>query len=698
MKTLINTLFLNHPSYQHHVWYQNIQTAKAFLNALILLIVPMVSMAQEAPKALQESNLEIRTLTERVDPNGWLFFSGETRLEEGDLFSKYTEAMGLGRDDKMVVTSDITDELGLTHVKYKQEYKGIPVDGGEYIVHIKGCEEYLASGEIVENLQLEPNPRISKSQALILALEATNSRSFAWENEEWETELKEEEENSKATYLPEPTMVITAPLASERGERIYNLAYRYLIQLVNPNQVLQVDINALDGQTINVINTTIECFKSHKHSSTCSHNHDSNKMDVENSNGNYATGTATTSYYGNRQIQTQKRGFPRNDYILNDKTRGKGITTKDNCCSGNIKDKDNIWLPNQSKFTQAHWTIGRSWDYFKNVHGRNGTDGNGRKLKVKANLDNSNAYYSENLFGQTITVGHFTGNPLSTMDIMAHEYTHGITRATAGLKYQGESGALNESFSDIFGTMAESYSGAGSFDWTMGEDASWTIRNLSNPQQFNQPDTYKGQDWVSTSSSSDHGGVHTNSGVQNKWFVLLADGGTHNGINVQGIGKTKAAKIAYRNLSVYLNSGSNYMSARIGAINSAKDLYGPCSAELIATTNAWAAVKVGNPFEGNCVKIIGVTNICIDLNMLPRTFTAQGLTGSTFTWSQIPSNWTYTIGGQGNNKLTLKSVNTNGVNLPKTYNIKVTSNQGGSDNHFVTIRKCFIDPPCGDIE
>jgi len=189
-------------------------------------------------------------------------------------------------------------------------------------------------------------------------------------------------------------------------------------------------------------------------------------------------------------------------------------------------------------------------------------------------------------------------------DIVAHEYTHGVTDFTANLKYYNEHGALNESFSDIFGEVAERYM-RGTNDWIIGADFVINpnfngIRNMSNPKDetmtTEQPDTYLGVNWKT--GFNDNGGVHTNSGVQNYWFYLLAEGGS--GVNdngdaytVDGIGIDKAAAIAYRNLAVYLTPTSEYADARTGAILAAEDLYGVGSDEALQTEAAWYAVGIG---------------------------------------------------------------------------------------------------------
>ena len=187
----------------------------------------------------------------------------------------------------------------------------------------------------------------------------------------------------------------------------------------------------------------------------------------------------------------------------------------------------------------------------------------------------------------------------NTDDIMGHEFTHGVTQASAGLVYEKESGALNKSFSDIFGEMVESWS-EGNCDYLVGGDRG-AIRSFITPKSYNDPDTYLGKQvgfhQLYPCKSNDYCGVHTNSGVQNHWFYLLSEGGSGTNdkgdkYNVTGITRFKARLIAYRGLTTYLTSSSNYIDARAASLHAAWDLYGQCSQEIISVGDAWHAVGV----------------------------------------------------------------------------------------------------------
>lgn len=316
--------------------------------------------------------------------------------------------------------------------------------------------------------------------------------------------------------------------------------------------------------------------------------------------------------------------------------------------SGRIVIKSNPAL-------DAHWGMQNVYDYYLKTFNRDSYNGLGTMIyqfidayeKVGTHsLCNAFASYDINGSGYMV-YGLGNGEEMTevvALDVMAHEYTHMVTdfNGHGGLEYIGESGALNESFSDIFGCSVEFYTLGDEANWLIGEDIMVNysnLRDMSDPKnsmdglilkadyredlielygkdyydylpdtlQIPQPDTYKGEFWADTSDDTeegDNGGVHTNSGVQNKWFYLLCEGG--NGTNdngdaytVAGIGIDKAQRIAYRNLIHYLTPTASYWDSRNGSLNAAKDLYGENSVEYKAVEDAWYAVGVGSISSSN---------------------------------------------------------------------------------------------------
>jgi bacillolysin len=228
---------------------------------------------------------------------------------------------------------------------------------------------------------------------------------------------------------------------------------------------------------------------------------------------------------------------------------------------------------------------------------------------------------------------------IQILDIIAHEFTHGVTQTSANLVYSKESGALNESFSDIFGISCYNWFSNGNNPniWLIGFDRknpantaqSLYIRNMSNPNDKGDPDTYLGTNWVSTTTPTDVGGdnwgVHRNSGVQNFMYFLLVNGGigvNDNGTNytVTGIGINNAQVIAYRALTVYLSINSQYADARNAWIHAAVDLYGSCSNQAIEVGKAWNAVGLAPPVINQTTNYCGTFGSTIFTANSPNIF------------------------------------------------------------------------------
>jgi Zn-dependent metalloprotease len=238
---------------------------------------------------------------------------------------------------------------------------------------------------------------------------------------------------------------------------------------------------------------------------------------------------------------------------------------------------------------EAYDYLGATYDYFFGQHGRDSYNDAGAALRatVHYGVNENNAYWNglRMIFGDGFT----------TDDVTAHELTHAVTQFTANLIYLNQSGALNESYSDIFGEIVDlDYAlgnDAGDQDYLMGEDLPiGAIRDMSNPPLFGDPD--KVSDYRCKDPIDDNGGVHTNSGIPNKAAYLMAEGGSHNGRNVTGIGRVKMGLIQYRALSVYLVASSGLVD-NYNALNQAcDDLYGSGSFECQQVDAALLAVEM----------------------------------------------------------------------------------------------------------
>ena len=473
-----------------------------------------------------------------------------------------------------------TDQLGYTHKRYQVLVDGVPVENGIFVLHIKAGKVEKYNGYIFNAISIATTPSLSEDAALRYATSSIGASVYKWNLPEEEAFIKREQNNPAATFFPKGQLVIQQKGGLNSSSE-FILCWKFDIYAHKPMGRYDVYVNAQTGEIVK----------------------SGNKICTVD-----AAGTATTVYRGVRSLTTDNTG---SSYRLREAARGSGIRTY-NMRTGttygsavDFTDTDNNWNnvnPAKDQYApDAHWGAEKTYDFYLSK-GRNSIDGSGYLLNLYMHydVDYDNAYWD----GTRMTFGdggsYFSFRPLVSLDITAHEVSHGLDQYTANLDYLNESGALNESFSDIFGTAVEYYADPSYNNWTMGEDLrTGGIRSMASQNPYGNPDTYFGTNWYT--GSADNGGVHTNSGVQNFWYYLLAAGGTGtndigNAYTVTGQGRTKATDISWRNMVVYLTNTADYADARFYAIQSATDLYGACTAEVIATTNAWYAVGVGAAF------------------------------------------------------------------------------------------------------
>ncbi len=477
--------------------------------------------------------------------------------------------------DKLELLQLKEDQLRSKHYKYQQFHNGVKVEGAQFILHIDGEGSMVANGKLVNNISSPYQNQLNEELALSKALGFIGADEYYWEDEYMEALIRRIKNDESASFYPVGELVYADKSYSQDGSK-YSLNWKFDIYAKGDKMRNYVYVNALNG-SISFSMTGIHETESE--------------------------GTAVTRYHGEQQIITDSTGASDQDFILHDSSRGGGIVTynmqeeTDYALAVDFTDADNFWDNANDEMDDAagdtHWSQEMTYDYYLSLHGRDSYDDNGSEMV-------SFIHYDENYFnafwnGLFMTYGDGSIDPLTSIDIIGHEFTHGVTGNSAGLIYYSESGALNESFSDIFGTAIEFFGIPDSADWLMGL-GNFNFRNLADPNSFNDPDTYHGSHWVY--SEADNQGVHTNSSVMNKWFYLLSEGGIGetdfgNEYEVEGITIIKASTIAYRNLTVYLTPSSTYSDARLGAIQSAEDLFGSCSNEVLQTIKAWYAVGLG---------------------------------------------------------------------------------------------------------
>jgi len=285
-------------------------------------------------------------------------------------------------------------------------------------------------------------------------------------------------------------------------------------------------------------------------------------------------------------------------YELNGLSRGKGIITYDQSSGKNVRVTSLSKSFHDGASVDAHGNAMKVYDYFKNTFGRNSVDDKGQQLISAVHVGDkwNNASWN----GVQMSYGDGDGITRAfysaALDVAAHEMAHGVTQHTANLTYRNESGALNESMSDIFGAMVDRD------DWLIGENVvvnkseKIAIRSMSNPAEIVDVRTesgYSPDHWSKRYIGTlDSGGVHINSSINNKAAYLISDGGTHYGVTVQGVGREATEQIYYRALTLYLTQSSNFSMMRQAAIQAATDLYGSNSAEVKAVKAAYTAVGI----------------------------------------------------------------------------------------------------------
>ncbi len=499
------------------------------------------------------------------------------------------------------IYSDLQDELGAIHYRVRHHYKGIPSLLSMGILHSKSGKISSINGDFVSESQFSGKRVINSDQAREKALRFLPAEVYYWQDSLQNEMLRRATGNQDTGYFPKGELMYCPP-AFKLGDS-HRLCYRFDVLALTPLLGKSIYVDAETGDIIASNDLILH-------------------TDVK--------GTAVTKYSGTQTIFTDS--VSKTSFRLREITRGKGIETY-NCKTGtsysaavDFTDSNNYWnnvnAAKDEVATDAHWGAEATYDYYNQLHSRNSFDNNGAKILsyVHYGVKYDNAFWN----GSSMTYGDGNSfNPLSALDVCGHEITHAVTTNTAALVYSYESGALNESFSDIFGQTIEIWARPSRFNWLIGEDITPSksgIRSMANPNTFRHPKFYKyGNDFGNYwhTASSDNGGVHINSGVQNHWYYLIANG--LSGSNEKGwsykidsLGIIKAAKIAYRNLSVYLTSSSKFSDARTFSIMSASDLYGQCSNEVVQVTNAWWVCGVGNKYDSSFVKanFLGDTMAC----------------------------------------------------------------------------------------
>ncbi len=465
-------------------------------------------------------------------------------------FKDNEETFGIKPSTELLFVSEETDDLGMTHYTYQPAIQKTPIDQSNIVVHVDAEKNLVAV-----NGEFHPNAPKKVKQSKKLAKQ--NAIDKAWKHigvDRGKADKKYKDKLGKEkSHLTEKDNLV---VVEHDGE--YTLAYHVQLQFVDPYPAnWQIWINAETGDVVQSENRVHE-----------------------------ATGTGYGVLGDTKSLNTY---FYNNTYYLFDTTKPMngviqtfdyyGSTGTYNLPGSYMTDTGNTFYSERQKAgVDAHYYAGEVFDYFYNTFGRVSYDNNGADITSTVHYGSN--YNNAAWVGNQMIYGDGDGSTFTYLsgadDIVAHELTHAVTSTEANLVYSNQSGALNESFSDVFAYFFDSE------DWLIGEDvytpgrSGDALRSMSDPTRYGQPAHMNNYN----NTTADNGGVHINSGIPNK--------AAYNTIN--SIGKSRSEQIYYRALTLYLTPNSNFSDARQALIQSARDLYGTSVANSVAS--AWSNVGV----------------------------------------------------------------------------------------------------------
>lgn len=645
---------------------------KALAFTLSVGLAPLaLAHAQDKKTEISVKDLP-RISTSSAMGNFYASFNGQNIPTEF-LMTNLKKWLGTDSNHTFELVNAKTDELGIKHSVFQHYYKNTKVADELVLVHEKNGKVTYVNGELTANINLAIQNPLTQAEV---------------EN------IVNADLRSKGVTFADFEQVIT---------KVYTAKG---VDLHSVSQIDALSLNTMQGYMYYVDNGTKQVVKKlekiHHHNISPVINNISAVKPSAGINSAVSplldtSSTSATYYKGNQQItvDSYNGSFRLKDNARNIHTLdGTGWNGSGNAATG-LTGTINEYTNSTANYTatatkpavEVHWAMKNAHDYYVDRHSRNSYDGNGSIIRNYYNINfngnpttgvpqapisgnNAAAIDQQGIVAMVYGSGLYQGQagyfgPVVGIDVAGHEYSHLMVSRTANLAYQRESGALNESFADMFGTAIEFYSNVNP-NWTIAEGipnaalGATYFRDMANPNGGaaqiggQQPDTYQGTYWMdasnscipnntNTSANNDNCGVHKNSGVGNYWFYLLSQGGSGTNdkgtaFNVTGITIQKAEKIAFRTLTTYLTANSGYINAYDQSKQAAIDLYGVNSNELQQVENAWCAVGLGN-----CADLLAVNEtIKADLQNI-KIYPNPAINGQFTIESTIKGNADYEI-------------------------------------------------------
>ena len=414
-------------------------------------------------------------------------------------FESHGDAFGIGDQARdLRVTGTEAGAAGRTAVRFQQLHDGVPVLGGELVVNLDAERKVLsASGESLPDADVTTSPQVGSAAA---------------------------RETAIASVAKDHAISVVRLNATVPSLWIYDSRILGGPGLERPALVWRIDVKGGDEAIHEMVL-------------------------VDASSGSVALRINQIENALNRTVcdANNTDGEPGGAYP----------------CTAPVRSEGGAAVGFPQDVNLAYEFAGDTYDFFFTNLGRDSIDGAGLPLKSTVRYcDPTEACPYANAFWDGAQMVYGQGFA-SADDVVGHELTHGVTDFSAHLFYYYQSGAINESLSDVFGEFVDLTNGAGNdapgVRWQMGEDLMiGAIRSMSNPPAFGDPDKITSGNYTADPNETDSGGVHQNSGVNNKAAFLMTDGGTFNGHTVVGLGIPKVARIYYTVQTSMLTSASDY--------------------------------------------------------------------------------------------------------------------------------------------
>lgn len=505
------------------------------------------------------------------------------------------------------------DQWGIRHYKLTQFREGVKVYGMTYLLHEKNGRIISANGSFLPCAELSAIPVVSHEEARSIAVHSVPGRQYAWEKPGMDSLLRAANDDPEANFYPEgelvwlPGSLLNPTRGKETSEK---LTWHFKVYTLAPFEGHEVFVDAATGVVLASWALTPNCIPAQGTAL-----YQSGSVDFCVSSVVGPNGAGYRLYDTDRNIRT-----------LDNLGLDQSIVIAD------YFYPTLLWAPAQRTAVAAHWGMKETYDYFQSYQNWLHFDNKpGSPTWIWTNFGDEYSNARKTPLG--IVAGNGDGvqfGPFVSLDIIAHEYTHGIIEHTSNLGFYNESGALNEGLADIFGVVVEMSTLGPNSNYLLGEkihlaDTLTGIRRIDFPNLQKLPDTYYGLYWQDFGNCSTADCfIHHNSTVIGRWFYLLVNGETGVSENndfyqINGIGLNAAARLVFEVMTNYLPENADFADFREYLLLAADNLsgydlsniaqafcavgIGPCDLSELEDVDVTVSAPDGNFFEGDTIMV-----------------------------------------------------------------------------------------------